>query len=524
MSGTIGMKYFVFLFLALHSPALWGQIVYEGFVFHKHSIVFDMRSNHNMTDWEFFNSAVFGLPECIQEVKTSNIPLFIIVPEALDGLGPLDKKAPFIEGIRTLLTWARVFYLFDNVHKWPLNIIFTENNAVDLPLGVILENISEVDCRTFEDINETVFRFNTIVNRKAEEDQFLPLTSVDATDSIKKKIRLPWHNKGLNQKRFCIAGGAGFIGSHLVKKLLAQGHQVIVLDNLFCSTLDNLKNIADPNLYFIEQDASGAFTIEGALDYIIHLASVPSPADYYILPKQTLASGLKATKNLLNLARAKDATFLFASTSEVYGDPLVHPQTEEYPGNVHYLGPRSQYDQSKRGAETLIKLYFEKYKIDVRIARIFNTYGPGMRLNDGRVITNFIGGLLEDRPLKIHGDGTQTRSFGYVDDTVQGLYDLATIPFAADETIQDRVFNIGTPGEFTIAELALKVENLGIRYLKKRPTIISIRNPDHTDPLLRKPDIGKAQKRFGFNPRITLEEGLEKTFLFFWAQTQPRSQ
>ena len=517
------MKYFVFIFLALNSLATSAQIVYQGSVFQKHSVIFDVRSNHNLTDWEFFNKAVFELPGSIQDMKTNNIPLFIIASENLDGLSPLDKKAPFIEGVRTLLTWARVFYLFDNTHQWPLYIIFTENHATDLPLSVILENISEVDCRMFEDIHESVIRVNTI-NSKVDQSLFLPLSMVDVKDSIKKNIRLPWHNKGLNQKGFCVAGGAGFIGSNLVKKLLAQGHQVIVLDNLFCSTLDNLKAIADPNLYFINQDVSCAFTIEGAVDYIIHLASVPSPADYYILPQQTLASGLVATKNLLDLAREKDATFLFSSTSEVYGDPLVHPQTEEYPGNVHYLGPRSQYDQSKRGAETLIKLYFEKYKTDVRIARIFNTYGPGMRLNDGRVITNFIGGLLEDRPLKIHGQGTQTRSFGYVDDTVQGLYDLATIPFEAEETIQDRTFNIGTPSEFTIAQLALKVEKLGMCYLNKRPIITSIRNPDHTDPLLRKPDITKAHKRFGFNPTITLEEGLQKTFLFFWNQTQLNSQ
>lgn len=511
------MKHVVFLGILIASFSLQA-IIYEGSIQNSHSVVFDLRHKNDQSDWDFFNTVVFRLPEIIKEVRYDNIPLYIIVPSRLDGFSPLDDQAPFIEGIRTLLAWARVNYVFDNKNQWCLYLVFTDTKGA---IEKVINSLPTQVTRNFKDIQECIFTVEDVeINFVLEAQLTLIDIKNETKNTVKKNIRLPWNNKVLHQKRFCIAGGAGFIGSHFVKKLLAQGHQVLVLDNLFCSTLDNLKMMADPNLYFVNQDVTCPFSIDGSLDYVIHFASVPSPADYYILPKQTLESGLAATQQLLELSREKEAVFLFSSTSEVYGDPLVHPQTEEYPGNVAFIGPRSQYDQSKRGAETLIKLYFEKYKTDVRIARIFNTYGPGMRLNDGRVVTNFIGALLEDRPLKIYGEGTKTRSFGYVDDTVSGLYQLATIAFGPEENIKDRTFNIGTPVEFSLNELAAKVEELGIKYLNRCPIVMSVRNPNLGDPLIRRPDITKAQKRFGYNPQISLEEGLEKTFLFFWDQIQ----
>jgi nucleoside-diphosphate-sugar epimerase len=317
--------------------------------------------------------------------------------------------------------------------------------------------------------------------------------------------------------RILITGGAGFIGSHLARKLLEFGHQVVALDNLLCSTKENLKDLQDnENFEFYQIDVSQPFDIEGPLTSVVHLASAPSPAFYYTKPRETLYAGLHGTKNSLDLALKKGARYLFSSSSEVYGDPEVSPQSESYPGRVNPIGKRSQYDQSKRGGETLIKLYFERYGMDTRIVRIFNTYGTYMDISDGRVVTSFIKSLMHDEPMIIHGDGLQSRSFGYVTDTVDGIVKVLTCEkVTAFASIEERVFNIGNPCEFTINELAQKIDVVAQKYLHKKAYVKYVEQPDPGDPKMRKPDITHARVITGYNPTVSLEEGLEKTVLFF---------
>ena len=247
---------------------------------------------------------------------------------------------------------------------------------------------------------------------------------------------------------------------------------------------------------------------------------MPSPKDYYERPIETLRAGLHGTYQTLQLAEKNAARYLLGSTSEVYGDPDVNPQPETYIGNVDVMGKRSQYDQSKRGAETFCKLFFDQYGLDIRIARIFNTYGPHMRLGDGRVVTNFIQAALLNTPLTIYGTGNQTRSFAYVADTVQALYKLATNDSIAQlEDIDDRIFNVGNPQECSINVVAQKINNLSQKHLDKTVSITHIPQFDFTDPKVRKPDITKISHALDYHPNIDFDQGLEKTFLYFFRKT-----
>ncbi len=489
------------------------------------AIIFDLRSSGE-SEWDFFHIVNFDLPNIIKQTKKRGIPLYICVPDKLDGYSPLEQEAPFIESVRTLLTWARIYYLFNNEEKWPVSFFFIPASFHSENIEIVIAKAlgySKID-RSYSSIEECIFRIENSHKTKPIDQpvlKFYPIRSITVNAKSLATIETSLPEGKL---RFCISGGAGFLGGALVKKLVRQGHHIIILDNLRCSSLDNLKNeLKNPNVQFIEHDVSMPFIIDQPIDAVIHLASIPSPKDYYALPIETLRSGLHGTKHMLDLALKKEARFLFASTSEVYGDPLISPQIESYPGNVNYIGPRSQYDQSKRGGETLVKLYAAQFNLDVRIARIFNTYGPGMRLHDGRVITNFIAAILEDKPLIINGTGNQTRSFGYVDDTVQGLYDLAMADFWPNIPIAERVFNIGTPQEFTINELAIKMQDLCEKYLHKIPPLKYVPNPDATDPHIRHPDITRASVRLGFDPHIYLEQGLEKTFLSFFNVENPHN-
>lgn len=307
--------------------------------------------------------------------------------------------------------------------------------------------------------------------------------------------------------RILITGGAGFLGSHLCDRFLAEGHEVIAMDNLITGSTRNIAHLAGHERFqFIKHDVTNYIFIDGPVDAILHFASPASPIDYLELPIQTLKVGALGTHKALGLARAKRARFLLASTSEVYGDPLVHPQSEDYWGNVNPIGPRGVYDEAKRFAEALTMAYHRVHGIDTRIARIFNTYGPRMRLDDGRVVPNFIGQALRGEPLTVYGDGSQTRSFCYSDDLIEGIYRL----LFCTET---EPVNLGNPTEMTILEFAYRInEAVG----NKAGVVFKPLPVD--DPRRRQPDITKARRILGWEPRVSLDEGLRHTIAYFRAQ------
>lgn len=314
--------------------------------------------------------------------------------------------------------------------------------------------------------------------------------------------------------RVLITGGAGFLGSHLCERFLDQGHTVIAMDNLITGNTDNITHLAGhERFHFIKHDVTNYIFVEGILDAVLHFASPASPIDYLELPIQTLKVGALGTHKALGLARDKGARFLLASTSEVYGDPQVHPQSESYYGHVNPIGPRGVYDEAKRFAEALTMAYQRTHGVETRIVRIFNTYGPRMRLQDGRVVPNFIAQALKQESLTVYGDGSQTRSFQYVSDLVEGVYRL----LLSNET---EPVNIGNPGEFTVGELA----NI-INRLTDNPagTVYKdLRTKD--DPQVRQPDIQKAQNILQWQPQVALEDGLQSTIPWFREELQRRGE
>jgi len=304
--------------------------------------------------------------------------------------------------------------------------------------------------------------------------------------------------------RAVITGGAGFIGSHLSEYLLKKGWEVVVLDNLITGNIDNIEHLfKNRNFQFIKYNVVDYLYIAGRVDAVLHLASPASPVDYLKLPIPTLKVGALGTHKTLGLALAKKARYLLASTSEVYGDPLVHPQKESYWGNVNPIGIRGVYDEAKRFAEAMAMAYQRYHKLSVRIARIFNTYGPRMRLNDGRVVPNFIYQALNNKPITVYGDGTQTRSFCYVSDLVEGLYKLLI------SDVKSPV-NLGNPEEIPIIEFARIIKNLTG---SKSKIVFKPRPAD--DPRQRRPDISLARKKLGWHPKISLTEGLKNTIEYF---------
>jgi dTDP-glucose 4,6-dehydratase len=304
--------------------------------------------------------------------------------------------------------------------------------------------------------------------------------------------------------RVLITGAAGFLGSHLSDRFLADGHHVIGMDNLITGSLDNIAHLEnEPHFEFVEHDVTRFIDVTGDLDGVLHFASPASPVDYLELPIQTLKVGSLGTHNALGLSLAKGSRFLLASTSEVYGDPLVHPQPETYWGNVNPIGPRGVYDEAKRFAEAMTTAYHRYHGADTRIVRIFNTYGPRMRPGDGRVVSNFIVQALLGRDLTLYGDGSQSRSFCYVSDEVEGIYRL----FGSTEHLP---VNIGNPVEYTVGQLAERIQammdpDVGVRYLPL-PT---------DDPKVRKPDISRARTLLGWEPVVSLDEGLTSTIAYF---------
>jgi dTDP-glucose 4,6-dehydratase len=302
-----------------------------------------------------------------------------------------------------------------------------------------------------------------------------------------------------------VTGGAGFLGSHLTDRLLAEGHRVIAIDNFVTGSDANIGHLlGNENYKFIKHNVSNfIFLPEEKLDYVFHFASPASPIDYLELPIPTLKVGALGTHNTLGLAKDKKATFILASTSECYGDPLVHPQKEDYWGNVNPIGPRGVYDEAKRFAEAITMAYHRYHKVDTKIVRIFNTYGPRMRLRDGRVVPAFIGQALNGMPLTVFGDGSQTRSFCYVSDLIDGIFKLALSDF-------HEPVNIGNPREMTIMQFAEEI----IRITGADSTIEYKPLPED-DPKVRQPDITRAQKVLGWEPRVKFEEGIKQTIEYF---------
>lgn len=312
-------------------------------------------------------------------------------------------------------------------------------------------------------------------------------------------------------KKVLITGAAGFLGSHLCDRFIKEGYYVIGMDNFITGDKNNISHLVDnANFKFIEHDVTDFVKIDGPLDYILHFASPASPIDYLKIPIQTLKVGSLGTHNLLGLAKAKKARILIASTSEVYGDPLVHPQTEDYYGNVNTIGPRGVYDEAKRFQESITMAYHRFHGLETRIVRIFNTYGPRMRLNDGRVIPAFMGQALRGEDLTIFGDGSQTRSFCYVEDQVEGIYRLLLSDYSYP-------VNIGNPHEISIKDFAEEI----IKLTETDQKVIYKELPQN-DPLQRQPDISLAKKLLGWEPKIDRKEGMLKTFNYF--KSLPREE
>ncbi len=304
--------------------------------------------------------------------------------------------------------------------------------------------------------------------------------------------------------RTVIAGGAGFLGSHLSDALLKRGHEIICVDNLITGSMSNIEHLIGlKEFQFIHLDITNYIHIPGPVDSILNFASPASPIDYLRLPIQTLKVGALGTHKALGLAREKKARLLLASTSEVYGDPLIHPQTEDYWGNVNPIGPRGVYDEAKRFAEAITMAYQRYHNVETRIVRIFNTYGPRMRVKDGRVVSTFISQALKGEPLSIFGDGSQTRSFCFVSDEVEGIIRLL-------ESDINTPVNIGNPSEMTVKQLAEKVLELTGSNSK-----IEYKELPEDDPKVRQPDITKAKNQLGWEPQVTLQEGLKKTIAYF---------
>ncbi|MFH1279395.1 MAG: UDP-glucuronic acid decarboxylase family protein [Candidatus Eisenbacteria bacterium] len=304
--------------------------------------------------------------------------------------------------------------------------------------------------------------------------------------------------------RALVTGGAGFLGSHLCDLLLAEGHRVIAMDNLITGNPDNIQHlIGNKNFQFVQHDVTEFIYVAGELDAVVHFASPASPIDYLELPIQTLKVGALGTHKALGVAKAKGARFILASSSEVYGDPLVHPQEESYWGNVNPIGPRGVYDEAKRFGEALAMAYHRTHGVDTKIARIFNTYGPRMRAHDGRVVPTFIVQALKNEPLTVFGDGTQTRSFCFVSDLVRGIYKLLM-------SDQNHPVNLGNPAEMTIGEFAKEILDI-----TGSTSSIEFRGLPQDDPKVRQPDISRARKVLGWEPEVALREGLSKAIDYF---------
>lgn len=466
----------------------------------------------------FFN-ACFDFPQLLEKAAQKNIPIILAIPEQYFPISTTEQTAPAIEGARIALAWASAFYRFRSLGNVDIRTVLIPQHTYPTDIVPFLLHASQMHFKNDDILTPEEKMAQRLINAKdlsmqkdLQELQIKPLFIQQPKQS--KHIITP---KAQSQKTIVITGVAGFLGSYLAQAFLEKDFAVIGIDNFACSTGENLAILhAYPHFEFYELDVSQPFNVEGPVDFIAHLASIPSPADYYKMPIETLRSGLHGAHNALMLAAKKNARILLASSSEVYGNPEMHPQHESYKGNVNPIAMRSQYDESKRGEETLAKLFYDAYGIDIRIARIFNTFGPRMRLSDGRVMTNFIQAVLNAQPMIVHGDGTQTRSPTFVTDTINGLVSLLeSESITPCKTIEERIFNVGTPHEYSINEIAIIVNKLSEKHLRYTVPIQHVPHIDPTDPKVRRPDITLLAKATGFQPTVTFEDGLEIMFLHY---------
>ncbi len=466
--------------------------------------------------WDCFSFCTLELPLLLERACREQKKVMLIMPNNYQHVRTIQLDSPLTEGARVAMAWISAYYRFYNLDA---TILLCSSKDSAAQFTRICNTFLTDTCNGERaPIHKRVMSLDTIGELSDPTDLYFYKKILFHHCAPKVTLITPNlpPQESDDQLRVVITGGAGFIGSHLAERFLKEGHQVIILDDFSCCTPENMRTIANKNLSWHEYDVSNAFDIEGPVDMVIHFASYPSPVDYYKKPIPTMRAGLHGTKNSLELARTKYARFIMGSTSEVYGDPEIHPQPETYAGNVDPMGKRSQYDQSKRGAETWCKYYFDTYGLDIRIMRIFNTYGPRMRLGDGRVVTNFIKAALENSSITIHGSGNQTRSFGYVSDTVDGIYRVAqSDTISSFDNLDDRIFNVGNPGEFSINQVAQEVNLLSQKLLDRPTTITHIPQFDMTDPQIRCPNISHIHAVTGYTPHVSFKEGLEKTFEYF---------
>lgn len=480
------------------------------------------KASSYLEEWHNLNFDIFEFPQKIARALKKNRKILVFLPDNYSGYSPVHKLAPYIEGSRIVLSWTATYASLKEQFKKNIKI-FSYNYLDPINTNIIANFINQKQNLFLSRSANSLITIESFIkpgylNKNINLVKLKNKKNKSVGRKINKKISLltGQNFKLINARTVVITGGAGFIGSHLAKELVGRDYKVIILDNLSTGSLHNLDTIEKSGkLLFFKHDVSIPFDIDCDINYIVHLASLPSPEYYYKKPVETMLVGLDGTKNCLDLALNKKARFLFSSSSEVYGDPEMNLQTEDYAGNVNPVGMRSQYDESKRGAETLIKLYCDNFDIDARIIRLFNTYGPYMNISDGRVITNFIKAVLEGKPLKLYGGGLQTRSFSYITDTLDGILRVLLSDKLNNLKLEQKIFNVGNDQEFSIIELGNKIIELSQKYLNKTPIITVQENIDKDDPKQRRPDLSRLKNLLGYNYTVSLDKGLEKTFLYF---------
>jgi len=437
-----------------------------------------------------------------------NSKCIVILPQLENNFAPYAQEARYTQSLDCLKAASYAYQQTDALDVSFINYpkIYA-THYVTKALSVLLSQASNKRTRSISELTYTIggeaYSDNEITIRDIDFEYVQPQQALHVAQRLPE---LPCA---------VITGGAGSLGRPIVQELLQRNYRVIVLDNFVCSRVQDLAHFESYNNFeWYEHDVAIPFDIEGSVDLVIHAASIPSPKYYYALPVETYKSGTSATINTLELARQKKARYILCSTSEIYGKAEISPQPEWYSGKVSAFGLRAPYDQSKRGSETLAGLYEQQFTIDTRIIRIFNTYGPDMALDDGRVITNFIQAMLDNKPIKINGTGEQTRSFNYITDTIADIMAI-TLDNELEGPIENKVFNVGSTHEITVNALATIIQEQAQQILGKIVPIEHIPVIDHDDPMQRKPDLQKFNQRYGTRKTIGIIEGISHMLQFY---------